>query len=100
MSILDDLNSQLPNDWHLTHIIYLDPEWQVNISNDEYAITATGATIEDALIAAHEKTFNPSNHLGRLFDLGHIEPSSYFIRGSLAERLGLIRKQEPIKRRI
>lgn len=53
--ILDAINACLPPRFHITHLIFLDPDWQVNASDGEHIAVATGPTVEEALAAIHEK---------------------------------------------
>jgi hypothetical protein len=44
-----------PADWMLTHLIFLDPEWQVNLRSEEAVIVATGYTPAEAMNEAIER---------------------------------------------
>jgi len=94
-SIIDEC---LPSGWSLTHLIHLDPDWQVNLCDGEHVVVATGTTPGRAMASAYAKSFDPTQHIGRLIDLSHAEPSRPKL--SLSEMLGLTRKpSEPVNRR-
>lgn len=44
-----------PPGWSLTHLIWLDPDWQVNICDGEHVAIGTGDTPYDAIISASSK---------------------------------------------
>ncbi len=69
MSILESLNSWLPDGWTISHVIALEASWEVIIGNGEYVIVATGDEIEDALFIAADKTEDHANYTKRLFSL-------------------------------
>lgn len=52
------MNFTLAPGWTLTHIINLEPDWQVNLKDDEHVVVATGVTIEEALSNADRKIAN------------------------------------------
>lgn len=90
----------LPHDWIVTHIIFLDPDWQVNAMDTEYAIITTGMSIEDALTSVRDR-IAIGQYNGRVHDGNAIAPKLEFTTGlSLAERLGLVPKTPPITRRL
>lgn len=90
----------LPHDWIVTHIIFLDPDWQINAMDTEYAIIATGDTVEDALTSVRDRIAK-GEYNGRVHDGNPIAPKLEFTASlSLAERLGLVPKQPPITRRL
>lgn len=99
-SILDSITPHLPEGWHLSNLIFLDPDWQVNISNDEHIIVGTGDDPESALAHAASKTDDPSKYLGRLFSLPRYDEPEDGRGESLLARLGLVKKREAITRRV
>lgn len=70
MNLTQQINNHLPIGWHVTLLVHLDPEWQVNIHDGEYVVVATGQDIEGALSAASEKVHLES-FAGRLNWLSH-----------------------------
>lgn len=94
------LNGYLPPGWTVTHLILLDPEWQINAKDDEHVATATGDTIEGAL---ERLSLRISDHeyrgvLSSVFTLRDRSEAKPFI-GSLVDHLGLRPKTDPINRR-
>jgi hypothetical protein len=85
-------------DWYITNLINLGPaDWQANISDGEFVTTGTGTTIEEALCAASDNAYE-GKVLGRL---AHLPTPKIDLQPSgLLAALGLVRKTEPIKRRI
>lgn len=49
MTVLTILNSTIPSGWAISHIMCIDPEWQVNLRSEEHIAVATGETIEEAI---------------------------------------------------
>lgn len=97
--IIDTINAQLPDDWRLSTLTSLGDEWQVNATDGEMVVSATGESIEDALANA---AFNANNgiYLGRLFCLGRLSAADSPTFGTLLERIGLAKPPEPpLKRR-
>lgn len=99
-------NFTLAPGWTLTHIINLEPDWQVNLKNDEHVVVATGATIDEALAAADHKIAN-HDYVGILinvFAMRSPKTKSEQIDGvrgkELLQALGLAKKAEPVKRRL
>lgn len=39
----------LPNGWYLSHLVWLDHCWQVQIADDEHVVNATGGSITEAV---------------------------------------------------
>ena|ERR1700686_1993464 len=100
MPLAEELNSLLPDGWRVTHIIDLEPGWQVSLFDGEWIVVANDDSIETALNAAIIKTYDETAYTGRwagLAALRAIEPPR---DNSLLSRLGLLRAQAPIKRRI
>jgi hypothetical protein len=91
MSLLQSLNALLPIGWRLTHLIHLDPEWQVNITDDDHVVVATGETPERALAMASANII-AERYAGRIFALGAMYREGSERITNLAERLGLIPK--------
>lgn len=85
-SLFITLHNQIPEGFHLSNLIFLDPEWQANIADDEGVIVATGESIEDALINASLKALS-GTYVGK-YKLNRTEG----LLTNLAERLGLISK--------
>lgn len=56
----------LPEDWGLSNLVWLNLEWQVNVTNGEYVVVATGDSISNALDNAHRK-IESGEFIGRLF---------------------------------
>jgi hypothetical protein len=66
MTLAQSINDHLPISWRFTLVLcFADDDWQVNATNDEYVVIATGASIEDALMAASEK-IHLEKYAGRL----------------------------------
>lgn len=95
--ILDLIQEYLPEGWCITHIISLEPEWQVNAKDDEHVVVATGDSIDEALGNACDKIANHQYH-GRLFELERMYREPAQIPFNLALALG-IRKPQIITRR-
>lgn len=103
MSLADDLNSLLPDDWYISNIINLDhTSWQVNASDGEHVVVASGEEIESACaLACHKITIG--DFVGRLFSLGrlrHAEAPTIESK-SLLQALGFKSKastQQPLRR--
>lgn len=91
LSILTIAQSYLKDDWKLTHLIYLDPEWQVNICDGEYVVVATGDNPEFALVNAMAKALD-EDFAGRLFELGMM---TYEARPDATSLLGLLGLDKP-----
>lgn len=95
MTLHSHLHSHLPEGWVLSNLIYLDPEWQVNIRDDEGVIVATGASIEESLHNATVKAYE-GTYVGRFkYDPA---PNTHRVT-NLAERLGFVPKPTTINRR-
>jgi hypothetical protein len=91
MNISQSLNDHLPISWRFTLVLCLaDDDWQVNATNDEYVVVATGASIEDALMAASEK-IHQEKYAGRLNWLANKEAETDRVpKGSISlSSLGL-----------
>jgi hypothetical protein len=58
----------VPSGWRITHMILLDPDWQVIIQDGEHVVVATGDSIEEAVDVAIEKS-HYGHYNGRLFEL-------------------------------
>ena len=99
MSIEDQFTEQLPPDWQLSNLIYNDGTWQVNATDGEHVVIATGITISEALDNAYIKA-DAGEFIGKLFSLGRIE-SSEFDRDRLASLLAQLPPAPtvPFKRR-
>ncbi len=52
-----NLPEGLPEGWIFTHLIFLDPAWQVNLRNEFHVVVATGETPAIAIDNAVEKIF-------------------------------------------
>jgi hypothetical protein len=102
MMIDEALHSALREGWHLRNLIYLNPEWQVNLCDGEYCLSATGDTIDEALANAYEKTFDESKWLGRLASLPKLasmrSPEAITLGNNLLSTLGLLKPQAPVRR--
>jgi hypothetical protein len=101
VSLQDNLNALLPEDWALSNLINLDPGWQVNATNGEHVVVATGADIESACALACHK-IDIGDFAGRLFHLERMkatEPSSPEGK-SLLQALGFKPKAQPVLRRL
>lgn len=105
MSIANDIQALLPPDWHISNLIFLEPDWQVNICDGEYVVIGTGNTIEEAIVTAATNTQDPAKYIGRLFSLGRLkldEPSKPedYSTGSLFDILGFTKPKPttPIRR--
>lgn len=71
MTLAQSLNDHLPIGWRFTICLCLaDDDWQINATNDEYVVVATGLTIEDALAQASTK-IHEEKYAGRLNWLAH-----------------------------
>lgn len=90
----------LDDGWSVTHIIHLDPCWQINAKDDHYLAFATGETIEEALINLRRKILE-EDFSGLRFT-GNAPPLEFLGSATLAQRLGLVPKAKVpvIKRRI
>lgn len=102
MTIANDLLALLPDDWHISNIINLDnASWQVNASNGEHVVVATGEEIEDACTIACHK-IDIGDFAGRLFYLERMKaveaPTAE--SKSLLQALGFKPKAQPILRRL
>lgn len=89
----------LPEDWFLTHLIFLDPEWQVNLSDPHYAVVATGDSPEDAILAAVEKIYREDWVGFHIFKGVFKHTSKPKLEFGLLAHLGLETPKQPIKRR-
>jgi hypothetical protein len=49
------ISATLPEGFAVTHLIHLDPCWQVILASEDHIVTATGETIEDAFAYAAQK---------------------------------------------
>jgi|HubBroStandDraft_6_1064221.scaffolds.fasta_scaffold02348_6 hypothetical protein len=91
MTLAQSINDHLPIGWHFTICLCLaDDDWQINATNDEYVVVATGASIEDALVAACNK-IDAEKYAGRLNWLCHKETETERVqRGTISlSSLGL-----------
>lgn len=98
MSIEEQFAELLPESWQLSNLVFLNPEWQVNATDGEYVVVATGLSITEALDNAYLKV-DAGIYIGRLalLDRIHREP----VVGTLDLRsLGLSRPKPKIERRI
>ena len=95
--IASQIASHLPEGWALHNLIYIDPDWQVNICDGEWVVVATGETIEDALAAASAKTLDESQYIGRLACLDRLRSAEPRDNGLLA-MLGLVQEQPKMRR--
>ena len=93
----DALAVFMPDDWHVTNLSNLEPDWQVICTDDDHIVIATGDSITLALEEARrriaEGTFNKVAY----------KPEAHIPAASLLDRLGLAPiKQEsaPFRRRI
>jgi hypothetical protein len=101
LSDLDTVIAEcLPSGWNLTHLIFLDPDWQVNLCDGEHVVVATGASPGLAFAAAYAKSFDPAQYTGRLF-INYALAAAEVKAPSLSSLLNFRRKlSEPINRRI
>lgn len=97
VSLETQIAEQLPPDWQLSNLIFNDNTWQVNATDNEHVVVATGATISEALDNAYIKA-DTGEFNGRLFSLGRIESSDH-MRDSLADLLATLPPAKPFKRR-
>lgn len=95
--MIDDLIS-LPNGFRVTHIILLDPDWQVLANDGEHAVLSTGNTIAAALQNTLERIY-AGTYQGRVHN-GEPVQLDFAGSASLAERLGLVPKAAVITRRL
>lgn len=84
--LYDQIHSCLPKGWALSNLIFLDPDWQVNIADDEGVVVATGDFIEEALTNAQAKALE-GKYVGK-FKIERAIGLSPLT--NLAERLGLV----------
>lgn len=102
MTLANDLNSLLPDDWYISNIINLNHStWQINASDGEHVVVASGDEIEDACDLACYK-IGIGDFAGRLFSLGrlrHAEAPTVESK-SLLQSLGFKPKPppEPLRR--
>lgn len=89
-----DTMIELPNNFQVTHIMRIGHDWQVNASDDEYCLFATGATITEALLNAAAK-IAAEDYSGRKYD-GSAPELEFNAQRSLAQRLGLVPKADPV----
>ena len=85
-----------PLGWHLTHLILLDPDWQVMLTDNEHVVVATGEDPNRAMVHAWEK-IRDDRFAGRLFHLSRLAEPAQAAAKSLLESLGLV--GPPVKRR-
>jgi len=98
MTLDEVIAAAMIEDWYITNLINLGPnDWQANISDGEFVASGTGSTIEEALCAASDNAYE-GNVVGRLAHLP--SPKIDLQPSGLLGSLGLLRKAEPIKRRI
>ena len=92
--------TSLPDGWQVTHIISLDPEWQVNLRSEDHVAIGTGDTILEAISNASHKAMN-EEFSSQLFHLSHFLPKAptapSLTLASLLPLPGLSRS--PVKRR-
>ncbi len=73
MTLSQSLNDHLPIGWRFTLVLCLAADdWQINATNDEYVVVATGSSIEDALAQASIK-IHEEKYAGRLNWLANSE---------------------------
>ena len=83
----------LPEDWRVTHLIFLDPEWQANLRNEEYSAVGTGVEPHHAI-----ETAIAHIHKGEMKLLWQPLPDGFhYDRSRITEVLGLTRVE--LKRR-
>lgn len=101
MTIHDDILALLPEDWRISNIINLDPNWQINATNGEHVVIATGTEIEDACALACHK-IEIGDFAGRLFYLERMKAaeSPTAESKSLLQALGFKPKTQPVLRRL
>jgi hypothetical protein len=82
----------VPHGWRITHMILLDPDWQVIIQDGEHVVVATGDDIEHAIDVAIEKV-ECGHYNGRLFHLKPLDPLPKFdIMSIISARLPKLRR--------
>ena len=91
------LTFKLPEGWHLTHLIHLDPEWQVIAKDDEHIAVATGESPLIAIMNIQDRIDAGGPWAGRLFHLSRLAEPAQAAAKSLLESLGLV--GPPVKRR-
>lgn len=101
MPLAVEMNSLLPEGWCIHNIINLEPGWQVNISDGEWIVVATGEDIEDALALANTKTLDETQYTGRLASLPRLRASKDLDPSIGSILAGLIGRPEakPVRRR-
>jgi hypothetical protein len=95
------LQSHVPDGWNVTHLIYLEPEWQANVCNGEHVSIGTGASPEEALLIAGSKA-EQGMFVGRLASLTAMyKNEERKIEGSgLLAALGLAKPKPKVVRRV
>lgn len=101
MPIHDDILALLPEDWRISNLINLDPNWQINATDGEHVVVATGAEIESACALACYK-ISIGDFAGRLFYLERMKAAEApTAEGkSLLQALGFKPKAQPVLRRL
>lgn len=101
MTIHDDILALLPEDWHISNLINLAPNWQINATNGEHVVIATGNEIESACALACYK-IEIGDFAGRLFSLGRLRhaEAAPAVPSSLLQALGFKPKAQPVLRRL
>lgn len=85
----------LPNGWSLAAIIYLDPEWQVNLRDDTHVACGTGDTPGEACEAAIHKVFD-NVFVGVIYH--RVDDKPQLDHADILRSLG-VSKPAPMKRR-
>lgn len=96
LSDLSYLNSKLQDGWVFTHLILLEPDWQVILKNNEHVVVATGDSPSAAFVSALWK-IEHEQWAGRLFHLKRMGEPLHQAGKSLLASLGL--EGKPFKRR-
>lgn len=102
MTFAADLNALFPDDWCVSNIINLnDTGWQINASDGEHVVIATGTEIEDACALACHK-IDIGDFAGRLFYLERMKAAEgpTAESKSLLQALGFKPKAQPVLRRL
>ncbi len=99
-TILSQLHDLTTVGWRVTHLIWLDTEWQCNITDGDHIAIGTGLDPEDACANASLKALHGS--FAERFSLReHMDQSERPLIVDLREVLGLrLRRQPIINRRI
>lgn len=84
----------LPKDWHLTHLIFLDPTWQANAKDDHHVCVATGDSPAEAAKALRTKILR-EDFCGQLWrPTKNLLERPIFDPRSLLQSLGLAKPLE------